>query len=226
MRQVVLDTETTGLEPERGHRIIEIGAVELVDRRLTGETFHQYVNPQREIDQGALQVHGITEEFLAAKPPFADIVDGFLSFIQGAELIIHNASFDLSFLDYELSQLPGEERRIKDLCQVIDSLALARNRYPGQKNNLDALCRRLKVDNSARENHGALLDAEILVEVYLAMTGGQTAMFPDLAEQQFHAAASAFTPLPANRPKLKVIFATTEELSRHEEFMAQLAAPG
>lgn len=226
MRQVVLDTETTGLEPERGHRIIEIGAVELVDRRLTGESFHQYVNPQREIDQGALQVHGITQEFLAAKPLFADIVDGFLSFIEGAELIIHNAPFDLSFLDYELSQLPGEGRRIKDICQVTDSLALARSRYPGQKNNLDALCRRLKVDNSARENHGALLDAEILVEVYLAMTGGQTAMFPDPAEQQFSAAANAFTPLPADRPKLRVISATAEELSRHEEFMAQLNAVG
>ncbi len=226
MRQVVLDTETTGLEPERGHRVIEIGGVELVDRQLTGENFHQYVNPQRQIDQGALQVHGITEESLAAKPLFADIAERFIGFIEGAELIIHNAPFDVSFLDYELSQLPGEERRIKDLCQVTDSLALARNRYPGQKNSLDALCRRLQVDNSARKNHGALLDAEILVEVYLAMTGGQTAMFPDPAEQQFSAAANTFTPLPADRPKLKVISATAEELSRHKEFMAQLTAAG
>ena len=225
MRQVVLDTETTGLEPEQGHRIIEIGGVELLDRRLTGKTFHQYINPQRQIDQGALQVHGITEEFLAAKPVFADIAEDFIGFIEDAELVIHNAPFDASFLDHELARLPGEKRRIEDLCQVIDSLALARDRYPGQKNSLDALCRRHEVDNSARENHGALLDAELLVEIYLAMTGGQTAMFAAPGEQQFSAAADTFTPLAAGRPKLKVISATPEELSRHQEFMAQLAAP-
>ena len=144
-----MDTETTGLEPEHGHRIIEIGGVELVDRQLTGRQFHEYLNPQRRIDRGALEVHGINEGFLAAKPTFAEVAETFVRFVEGAELIIHNAPFDVGFLDHELSLLPGERRRMDDLCEVTDSLALARRKYPGQKNSLDALCRRYEIDNSA-----------------------------------------------------------------------------
>ena len=176
MRQIVLDTETTGLEPEAGHRVIEIGGVELIDRKPTGRHFHRYVNPQREVDEGALSVHGITNDFLADKPLFADIADELLMFIDGAELVIHNAPFDVMFLDYELGRLPQRRRRIEDRCTVVDTLALARHKHPGQKNSLDALCRRYDVDNSQRELHGALLDAEILADVYLMMTGGQTVL--------------------------------------------------
>ena len=175
-RQVVLDTETTGLSTADDHRIIEIGCVELVNRRLTGKTFHQYINPEREIDSGAIEVHGITNESLADKPKFVEIVDDFMQFIEGAELVIHNAAFDVGFLDHELTKLPDEARRIKESCTILDTLKLARDKHPGQKNNLDALCRRYEVDNSNRELHGALLDAEILADVYLAMTGGQVSM--------------------------------------------------
>ena len=176
MRQVILDTETTGLEPEQGHRIIEIGCVELVNRRKTGRTFHRYLRPDREIDRAAQQVHGITNEFLAQQPRFADVVDELIEFISGAELVIHNAAFDIAFLDAELQRLPGPARRMRDLCTVIDTLPLARQMHPGQRNSLDALCKRYSVDNSHRELHGALLDAQILLDVYLAMTGGQTAL--------------------------------------------------
>ena len=224
MRQVVLDTETTGLEPEQGHRIIEIGGVELVDRQFTGEQFHEYLNPQRRIDRGALDVHGIDEAFLAAKPTFAEVAAAFISFVEGAELIIHNAPFDLGFLDHELALLPGERRRIEDLCEVTDSLAMARRKYPGQKNSLDALCRRYEVDNSARRNHGALLDAQILADVYLAMTGGQTSIFGGDQEHAMPGADQAFEPLPAERPRLKVVLATAEELERHERMMQRLSA--
>ncbi len=225
MRQIVLDTETTGLEPERGHRVIEIGAVELIDRELTGETFHTYLNPQREIDDGALQVHGIDADFLAGKPLFADISEAFVAFIRDAELVIHNAPFDVAFLDRELSLLPGTAPRISELCKVTDSLALAKHNYPGGKNGLDALCRRFNVDNSARERHGALLDAEILAEVYLAMTGGQTALFASPQEPGIEAGAWLdFEPLPASRPRLKVVQASAEELAEHERMMAVVAA--
>ncbi len=225
MRQIVLDTETTGLEPERGHRIIEIGAVELIDRELTGETFHAYLNPQREIDEGALQVHGIDADFLAGKPLFGDVSEALVAFIRDAELVIHNAPFDVAFLDRELSLLPGSTLRIGELCKVIDSLALARRKYPGGKNSLDALCRRFNVDNSARERHGALLDAEILAEVYLAMTGGQTALFASPQEQGIEAGAGlGFEPLPASRPRLKVVQASARELAEHERMMAVVAA--
>ncbi len=226
MRQIVLDTETTGLEPEEGHRVIEIGGVEIVDRQFTGKSFHEYVNPGRRIDQGALEVHGITEAFLSDKPPFTEIAQALVGFIKGAELIIHNAPFDTAFLNKELSLLPKEQHLcVADLCTVTDSLALARRKFPGQKNDLDALCRRLHVDNTARQNHGALLDAEILAEVYLAMTGGQTAMFASPQDQDLTPdAALAFEPLSADRPKLKVIRATAEELTRHEQMMAQLGA--
>lgn len=226
MRQIVLDTETTGLEPEQGHRIIEIGGVELVDRQLTGRQFHEYLNPERTIDRGALEVHGIDEGFLAEKPTFAEVAETFVQFIEGAELIIHNAPFDLGFLDYELSRLPGERRRVKELCEeVTDSLALARSKYPGQKNSLDALCRRYAVDNSARQNHGALLDAQILADVYLAMTGGQTALFGGAQGQEsMLSAGPAFEPLPEDRPRLKVVRANAEELERHERMMQRLSA--
>ena len=225
MRQIVLDTETTGLEPEHGHRIIEIGGVELVDRQLTGRQFHEYLNPQRRIDRGALEVHGIDEGFLAAKPTFAEVAETFVRFVEGAELIIHNAPFDVGFLDHELSLLPGVRRRMDDLCEVTDSLALARRKYPGQKNSLDALCRRYEIDNSARQNHGALLDARILADVYLAMTGGQTALFGGAQEQDSMLRDSpTFEPLPAARPRLKVIRATAEELERHERMMRRLSA--
>ncbi len=224
MRQIVLDTETTGLEPEQGHRVIEIGAVELIDRELTGEAFHTYLNPQREIDEGALQVHGIDADFLADKPLFGDVSEAFVAFIREAELVIHNAPFDVAFLDRELSLLPGSAPRIGELCKVTDSLALARHKYPGQKNSLDALCRRFDVDNSARERHGALLDAEILAEVYLAMTGGQVALFTNPQEQEIEAGAGLkFEPLPANRPQLKVIQASAQELAEHERMMAVIA---
>ena len=176
-RQVVLDTETTGLELAQGHRVIEIGCVEIASRRVSASEFHHYLNPEREIDAGALAVHGITREFLLEKPRFADVAGSLLDYVRGAELIIHNAPFDVSFLDAELAMLGREGIRIEHLCRVTDSLALARHRHPGQKNSLDALCRRYQVDNSARELHGALLDAEILADVYLAMTGGQTLLF-------------------------------------------------
>ena len=225
MRQIVLDTETTGLEPKQGHRVIEIGAVELIDRERTGDTFHTYLNPQREIDQGALQVHGIDADFLADKPLFGDISEALVAFIKDAELVMHNAPFDVGFLDHELSLLPGSAPRIADLCKVTDSLLLARRKYPGQRHSLDALCRHLKVDNSARELHGALLDAEILADVYLAMTGGQTALFTNPQEQETEAGAGLkFDPLPANRQRLKVVQASAQELAEHERMMAVIAA--
>src|SRR3974390_692141 len=176
MRQVVLDTETTGLEPELDHRVIEIGCVELITRRRTGRTFHRYLTPEREIDDGALAVHGIARTDLDGQPRFAEIAEELLSFISGAELVIHNAAFDVPFLDAELARLPGEPRQIGALCQVLDTLSLARELHPGQRNSLDALCKRYEVDNSRRELHGALLDARILADVYLAMTGGQSAL--------------------------------------------------
>ena len=182
MRQLVLDTETTGLEVGLGHRIIEIGCVELVNRRLTGRNFHKYINPDREIDDGALEVHGITQEFLSDKPRFADIWDEFREFLRGDELIIHNAPFDVAFLNHEIGLLNLGLPSIQDQSSVVDSLALAREKHPGQRNSLDALCRRYSIDNSQRVLHGALLDAEILSDVYLLLTGGQGGLF-DVAEE-------------------------------------------
>lgn len=220
MRQIVVDTETTGLEPERGHRIIEIGAVELVNRRLTRKQFHMYINPERDIDPGAQAVHGLSAEFLADKPKFAEVVQPFLKFIEGAELIIHNAPFDVAFLNYELS-LMDDHRRIHDLCKVTDTFALARGKHPGQRNSLDALCRRYSVDNSARELHGALLDAEILADVYLAMTGGQVALFAggdgDKAPDEVFD-----TPVKHRPGSLPVVAASPEEVSAHDAFLALL----
>ncbi len=174
MRQIVLDTETTGLDPAQGHRIIEIGCVELLNRRLTGNHFHHYLQPDRDIDEGAFEVHGISNEFLLDKPRFATIADDFLNFVNGAELVIHNAPFDVGFIDAEL-KLVGETK-LESVSTVLDTLVMAREMYPGQRNNLDALCKRLEIDNSQRTLHGALLDAEILADVYLLMTGGQVSL--------------------------------------------------
>jgi DNA polymerase-3 subunit epsilon len=218
---VVLDTETTGLEPEQGHRIIEIGCIELVNRRKTGRIFHRYLRPDREVDWGALQVHGITNEFLAEQPRFADIVDELLAFIAGAELIIHNADFDLAFLDAELRRLPGPVRQIRELCAVLDTLLLARQMHPGQRNSLDALCKRYGVDNSHRELHGALLDAQILADVYLAMTGGQaTLTLGDTTVALHEDAAVARARRPAG--KLVIVRASAAELQAHERALVNI----
>ncbi|XKE47345.1 DNA polymerase III subunit epsilon [Halomonas organivorans] len=184
MRQIILDTETTGIDPKDGHRLIEIGAVEMVNRRLTGNSYHQYINPERPIDEEAIAVHGITDERVANEPVFASIADDFWAFIEGAELVIHNAPFDVGFIDHELGMLNaarGEPRLgpVAAHCRILDTLQLARDKHPGQRNNLDALCKRYEIDNGHRVLHGALLDAEILADVYLAMTGGQTALSLD-----------------------------------------------
>jgi len=222
MRQIVLDTETTGLEPAEGHRIIEIGCVELVDRRLTRNNFHQYLQPDREIDQGAVEVHGITNEFLRDKPRFADIAEDFVSYIRGAELIIHNAPFDVGFLNHELIQRLKDAEPIADLCLVTDTLTMARSLHPGQRNSLDALCKRYDVDNSQRDLHGALLDAEILADVYLAMTGGQTSLSLEASSAPGAGAVrEVVRRLPAKRPPLTVVHAVEDELVEHR---ARLAA--
>ncbi len=221
MRQIVLDTETTGLEVSLGHRIIEIGGVELIDRKPTGRHFHKYVNPEREIDDGAFEVHGISREFLADKPVFAEIAEEFIEFISGSELIIHNAPFDVSFLDQEFSLLEGDGVRTSDLCRVTDSLALARHKHPGQKNSLDALCRRYEVDNSARTLHGALLDAEILADVYLLLTGGQTTLFGanQGGSRDLEPDRDIGVEIAADRPPLAVVVASAEELRAHEQML-------
>ena len=223
MRQIVLDTETTGLEPEQGHRIIEIGCVEMVNRRLTGRTYHQYINPRREIDAGAIEVHGITNEFLADKPEFRAIVAEFMEFIGGAELIIHNAPFDLGFINHELKLHGATYKPVEAYCGVIDTLVMARQMHPGRRNNLDALCGRYFVDNTQRDLHGALLDAEILADVYLAMTSGQT----DLALGGQGEMANQAAPeveerlaLSPERPDLPVIQATPDEQAAHEAMLA------
>jgi DNA polymerase-3 subunit epsilon len=206
-----------------GNRIIEIGCVELVNRRLTGQTFHQYINPERESEAGALEVHGITTEFLSDKPKFEEIADDFLEFIDGAELIIHNAAFDIGFLDYELGLIKSEKRRIESVCTVLDTLKLAKEKHPGQKNNLDALCRRYDVDNSNRELHGALLDSEILADVYLAMTGGQVSLPLATEEVTTQASTQSFTQMQVKtQGPLKVIKANDDELAAHEATLERL----
>jgi len=223
-RQVVLDTETTGLSTADDHRIIEIGCVELINRRLTGETFHQYINPERDIDAGAMEVHGITNEALADKPKFAEIVDDFMRFVDGAELIIHNAAFDVGFLNHELSKIAAESRTINAVCTILDTLKLARDKHPGQKNNLDALCRRYDVDNSNRELHGALLDSEILADVYLAMTGGQVSLSlaADTETTKIGDDNKATASRRKKRKPLNVIKATAEELKAHQAHLELL----
>ena len=220
MRQVVLDTETTGLEIEEGHRVIEIGCIEIVDRRLTGNDFQQYLCPDRDIDTGAQNVHGIDTAFLADKPRFAEIVDDVLDYVSGAELVIHNAPFDVGFLDFELKRLKGSKRRLADVCLIRDTLQMARERHPGQRNSLDALCKRYEIDNSRRELHGALLDAQLLAEVYLAMTGGQATL-----SLSSGAVADSDGSLPAiDRDSLHLIVrvANTGELEAHEAFLSML----
>jgi DNA polymerase-3 subunit epsilon len=234
MRQIVLDTETTGLEPSEGHRIIEIGCVEVVNRRSTGNTYHQYVKPDRDIDTAAVEVHGITNEFLADKPAFGDIAKDFVEFVRGAELIIHNAAFDVGFINYELTRFVEEGKaggfeppglRVDQLCTVTDTLALARSLHPGQKNDLDSLCRRYSVDNSQRTFHGALLDAEILADVYLAMTGGQAVLFDD-GRGPLTAAAAALVEQELRRISvngaLRVIAANAEELAAHQAWLEEI----
>ena len=224
MRQVVLDTETTGLEPEAGHRIIEIGCVELVNRRPTQQSFHRYVNPGRAVDLGALEVHGIGDEFLATQPPFQDIAEEFLNFVSGAELVIHNAGFDVAFINGELGRLELTTADIAQCCEILDTLALARRLHPGQRNSLDALAKRYQVDNSKRELHGALLDAQILAEVYLAMTGGQASLSLDGDGDSVGAQALKAEPVDRDGLKLVVPGASAEELAAHQAMLEALAA--
>lgn len=226
MRQIVLDTETTGLEAQHGHRIIEIGCVELLHRRLTRKTFHRYINPERPVDEGAVEVHGLTDEFLADKPRYADIVEEFVDFIRGAdEIVIHNAPFDVGFLDAEFGRLDGDWGRVEDYCGVCDSLRLARSLHPGQRNSLDALCRRYEIDNSGRELHGALLDAELLADVYLAMTGGQASLGLD-AEAASREAGTADPVRAVRRGPIPVIRASDEETAAHETRLREITEEG
>jgi DNA polymerase-3 subunit epsilon len=222
MRQIVLDTETTGINPKDGHRIIEIGCVEMVNRKLTGNTYHVYINPHRAIEEEAIAVHGITNEFLKDKPSFKQIAEEFIEFIKGAELVIHNAPFDIGFMDNEFSLNNCSIKQTSQVCTILDTLALARDMRPGQKNNLDALCRVYGVDNTHRTYHGALLDSEILSEVYLWMTGGQTAM------SWAHESEGA-DPKKRNAPRavqlqgtLKIISASADELSNHEAYLDKI----
>ena len=217
VKEIVLDTETTGIDPKEGHRIIEIGCVEVINRRLTGNHFHVYINPKREIEQEAIEVHGITNEFLADKPVFADVAGEFIEFIRGGQLVIHNAPFDVGFMDHEFAMHgPTASVKTKEICGVLDTLVLARDMHPGQKNNLDALCKRYGIDNSHRELHGALLDAEILADVYLMMTGGQTDLNLSGNNQANSGGAEVIRRIPRNGKKLKVIQATADELTQHE----------
>jgi DNA polymerase-3 subunit epsilon len=222
MRQVVLDTETTGLEVEQQHRIIEIGCVELVNRRLTGRSFHRYLNPERDIDEGALEVHGLSREELAKEARFADIHAEFLEFVRDAELIIHNAPFDVAFLNAELARI-GAAPAITELCKILDTLPLARQMHPGQRNSLDALCKRYSVDNSHRDYHGALLDARLLAEVYLAMTGGQATFILSAEADSVRVRSRLEIPaLELADVRIAVIEASEEELAAHERLLALL----
>lgn len=222
MRQIVLDTETTGLEPKQGHRIIEIGCVEIINRRKTNKHYHQYINPDREIDEGAYNVHGISNEFLADKPRFKQIAQEFINFIRDSELIIHNAPFDVGFLDHELRKLGIKWGKIEHFCTVTDTLTMAREKHPGQKNNLDALCKRYEIDNSKRDLHGALLDAQILLDVYLAMTGGQEALALGSMEEEEAAEQNAIRLNDENRKPLPIIQPSEEELAAHEKYLEVL----
>lgn len=223
MRQIILDTETTGLDPAEGHRIIEIGCVEMANRRLTGNNYHRYLQPDREIDNAAIEVHGITNEFLADKPRFHEVVNEFLEFVKGAELIIHNAAFDVGFINHELKKINPALGRIEDHCTILDTLIMARKMHPGQRNSLDALCKRYEIDNSHRELHGALLDAEILGDVYLAMTGGQTALILGAeGEGGNTVTGTTIKRFGPDKPRLKVVRASEEERQAHDARLAGL----
>ena len=226
MRQIVLDTETTGLEVGQGHRIIEIGCVELVNRKLTGNHYHCYINPEREVDQGAMEVHGISDQFLSDKPVFSLVAQDFVDFVGSSELVIHNAPFDIGFLNSELQRLERGYNPLNDVCSVIDTLIMARRKHPGQRNNLDALCQRYGVDNSQRDLHGALLDAEILADVYLTMTGGQTALqLSDIAanDNDTGSGGDDIRRLPDTRERLPVISAAADEILAHEAQLDMIA---
>ncbi len=226
-RLIVLDTETTGLSTKEGNRIIEIGCVELIDRRLTGNNFHVYINPERDSEEGALRVHGLTTAFLSNKPKFADIAAAFLDYIQGGELIIHNAPFDVGFLNYELARLQNGQP-IENYCVIFDTLADAKKRYPTQRNNLDALCKRYGVDNAHRDLHGALLDAQILADVFLKMTGGQFSLMNENENANKNTASSTqniVRTLSNNRPPLVILRCNDEELAAHEARLASIKEP-
>ncbi len=227
-RQIVLDTETTGLDPAAGHRIIEIGGVEIVNRRLTGRRVHYYLQPDRAIEAEAQKVHGISSEFLVDKPRFADVAEELLDFIRATELVIHNAPFDVGFLDHELRRWGGVDSPVRELCGVLDTLELARRRHPGQRNSLDALCKRYSIDNSRRELHGALLDAEILADVYLAMTREQGSLMLDAAatdKPPVQGEAQGEYRTRSTRPRTtRVIRAASEELVDHERWLTRLGA--
>lgn len=227
LRQIALDTETTGLEPSKGHRVIEIGCIEMINRRFTGNNFHIYINPDREIDQGAVQVHGITNAFLADKPTFSEIINEFKAYVDGAQLIIHNAAFDVGFLNHEFKLHDKKLQTIDRYCSIVDTLDMARKLHPGQKNSLDALCKRYSVDNSHRQFHGALVDAHLLARIYLAMTGGQTQLFGG----QSNASANSHdvsintvsNQLIENHRQFHVIKASTEEMEVHAKRVQQIA---
>ena len=222
-RQIILDTETTGLSPQQGHRLIEIGCLEMVNRRLTKKRFHFYINPEREIDAGAVKVHGITAEFLKDKPTFSKIADDLFSFLKGAELIIHNAPFDIGFLNAEFERINKKYIPITEYCSVIDTLPMARREHPGQQNTLDALCRRYGVNNKHRDLHGALIDAALLSEVYLMMTGGQTQLFSaDQPEDSQTEAVVTQKQYERKQKKLPIIMATADELVLHTAFLEKI----
>jgi DNA polymerase-3 subunit epsilon len=222
-RLIVLDTETTGLSYQDGHRIIEIGAIELLNRRFTGKRFHAYINPERFIDEGALAVHGISNEFLADKALFKEISGDFIDFIEGAELIIHNAPFDVGFINYEFSLLENFNKTIADYCTVFDTLKFAKQKHQGQRNSLDALCKRYGVDNSQRELHGALLDAEILADVFLLMTGGQFSLLEQTTQDNKTRPTTVAQPLfNGQRKPLKIIYCSEEERVQHEKCLAAI----
>jgi DNA polymerase III subunit epsilon len=224
MRQVVLDTETTGLDAGAGHRIIEIGCVELLYRRHSDRSFHRYINPERSVDAGALAVHGIEEDFLATQPVFADVAEEFLAFVEGSELVIHNAEFDVGFINSELERLQASVRDIRDICDVRDTLSLARRMHPGQRNSLDALAKRYEVDNSMRELHGALLDARILAEVYLAMTGGQASLKLEAESAGRYESGGAAQRLDRAGLRLVVLAASDAELDAHDAMLERIRA--
>lgn len=223
MRQIVLDTETTGLEPSEGHRVIEIGCVEILDRRITRNSFHQYVNPDREVEAGALEVHGIDNRFLKDKPRFPEVAAEFLKFVEGAELVIHNAAFDLGFINNELKRMQNPVSDITTVCTVRDTLEMARRQHPGQKNSLDALCKRYSVDNSGREYHGALLDAQLLAEVYLAMTGGQAALVLDAGAEAGGQRSARGRTVDRRGLTLTVLRADETERRAHEAKLQEIA---
>lgn len=227
MRQIILDTETTGLAPEEGHRIIEIGCIELINRKFTGKRYHQYINPEREVEEGALQVHGITNQFLQDKPVFATIVKEFMDFVSDAELIIHNAPFDTGFINHELKLTKQNWQPITHYCRIIDSLVIARQLHIGQRNSLDALCKRYSVDNSQRDLHGALMDAHLLAQVYLAMTGGQGCLFDEMqSNENQNEENTDITVIKNSGRKLTVLHASAEELVEHDKHLQKMKDKG